>query len=134
MGVLRYEDADLAKLLLRLMVGGLMLFHGVNKLFHGVSFIEGLMTGAGLPAFFAYGVYVGEVIAPLMLLLGYRVKIASLLLMASMFVAICLVHSGDLFTLNEHGAWGVELQMFYILGAAAIFLLGEGKYSLDARK
>ncbi len=36
---------DLGKLLLRLAVGGLMLFHGLHKLFGGVGFISGMLVG-----------------------------------------------------------------------------------------
>ena len=38
---------DLGKLLLRLAVGGLMLFHGLHKLFGGVGFISGLLVEKG---------------------------------------------------------------------------------------
>ncbi len=49
-----YND-DLGKLIVRLCVGGLMLFHGVNKITNGVSGIEGFMESHGLPTLFAYG-------------------------------------------------------------------------------
>ena len=54
---------DLGKLLLRLAVGGLMLFHGLHKLFGGVGFISGMLVEKGLPGFIAYGVFVGEGVA-----------------------------------------------------------------------
>ena len=127
----RYKNEDVARLLLRLTLGGLMIFHGFHKLFNGVSFIEGLFIDRGLPAFMAYGAYLGEVIAPLMLILGFRVKIASLLIVMTMLVAIALVHMGDIFSLTKHGAWGIELQMFYIMAAVSVFLQGNDKYSLD---
>lgn len=38
---------DLGKLLLRLAVGGLMLFHGLHKLFGGVGFISGMLVEKG---------------------------------------------------------------------------------------
>jgi len=112
-------------------VGGLMLFHGIAKLTHGVSHLEGMFTNAGLPGFIAYGAYVGEVLAPLMLIVGFRVKIAALLIIATMIGAIGLAHSGDIFAVTKHGAWAIELPMFYLLGALTIFLLGAGKYSAE---
>ena len=48
------RNNDLGLLLLRLTVGGLMLFHGVHKLIYGVSAIEGMLAGLGLPGFIAY--------------------------------------------------------------------------------
>lgn len=124
---------DLAKLILRFAVGFLMIFHGVAKVSHGVGFIEGQFESMGLPAFLAYGVYVGEIIAPFMLLAGFRVRIASLLIIATMIVAIFMAHSGDIFALNKYGAWAIELPMFYIFTSLAIFFLGAGKYSLDKK-
>ena len=125
---------DTAKLLLRCTVGGLMLFHGIAKLTHGVSHLEGMFSNAGLPGFIAYGAYVGEVLAPLMLIVGFRVKIAALLIIGTMIGAIGVAHSGDIFSVTKQGAWAIELQMFYFLGALTIFLLGAGKYSVERYK
>jgi len=124
---------DTAKLMLRFTVGFLMLFHGISKLSHGVSFLEGMFTNAGLPAFMAYGAYLGEVLAPIMLIIGFRVKVASLLIIITMIGAIGLAHAGDIFTLTKHGAWAIELPMFYALASLTIFLQGAGKYSLDKK-
>ncbi len=52
---------DFGKFLLRLAVGGLMLFHGLHKLFDGVDGISNMLIAKGLPGFIAYGVLVGEV-------------------------------------------------------------------------
>ena len=53
---------DLGLLVLRLTMGGLMLFHGVHKLTHGVGFIGDMLAGMGLPSFIAYGALLGEVV------------------------------------------------------------------------
>ena len=120
------------KLLLRLTVGGLMLFHGVSKLMHSgsVDFIGGKLTESGLPALLAYGVYVGEIIAPLMLILGILSRVGGLLVVVNMLFAVLLVHTGDILALTEHGGWRLELQAFYLFGALAIVLLGSGKYAV----
>ncbi len=62
----RLSHDDAGKLLLRLAVGGLMLFHGIHKLIDGVDGISGMLAAQGLPGFIAYGVLVGEVVAPLL--------------------------------------------------------------------
>jgi hypothetical protein len=54
---------DLGKLVLRVLLAGLILFHGVSKLIGGVGFIAGMLAKAGLPAAFGYLVYIGEVVA-----------------------------------------------------------------------
>jgi putative oxidoreductase len=125
--------ADSAKLILRLTVGLLMVLHGIFKLMNpeAMGFVEGLLTGIGLPAFLAYFVYVGEIIAPVMLIIGYETKLAALLIAINMVVAILLVHLGDLFALSPMtGGAALELQYLYLFGAVAIFGLGAGKHVL----
>ena len=50
-----FSHEDLGRLLLRLAVGGLMLFHGVHKLIGGIDGIAGMLAAKGLPGFIAYG-------------------------------------------------------------------------------
>lgn len=123
-------STDLGKLVLRVVLGVLILFHGVSKLIHGPGYIIGVVTGAGLPSFLAYGVYLGEVVAPLLLLAGYWARAGALIVLINMLVAIGLVHLGQFATLNDTGGWALELQGMYLGAALAIMLLGAGRYSL----
>ncbi len=125
------HNPDLAKLLLRLAVGVMMLFHGYSKLMHGVGFIEGMLESKGLPAFLAYGVYLGELVAPALLIIGYQTRIAAGFLIFTMLTAIYLVHADELLALTKHGALELEVIYFYILTSLAIIFLGSGKYSID---
>lgn len=122
-------DSDTGKLILRLCVAGLMLFHGIAKLMHPASldFIAGMLAGFSLPTVLAYGVYVGEVLAPLMVLLGYKARVGALLMAVNMLFALVLAHSGDFFSMSEHGGWMVELQIFYLLSSLSIVFLGSGR-------
>jgi putative oxidoreductase len=124
---------DSAKLILRLAIGGLVLLHGVFKIMNpgAVEFIGGLFTGIGLPAFLAYAIYVGEIVAPIMLIVGYRTKLASALIAITLFVAIVLAHLSQIFSLGETGGWAIELQALYLFGAIAVFGLGAGKYAIE---
>ncbi|CAN0602292.1 DoxX family protein [Marinobacter sp. M-5] len=124
------DNADLGKLIIRLTLGGLMLFHGVAKLFHGVGFIEGQLASHGIPAFFAYGVFIGELLAPLMVVLGYQTRIGALLIAFNMLVAIALVHGHELMALGSNGGWALELQGFFLFTAIALMFLGPGRYKL----
>lgn len=125
---------DAGKLLLRLMVGGMMLPHGVAKITGGVAGISGMLTAKGLPQFLAYGVYVGELMAPALIVAGLWSRPAALVLTINMVVATLLAHSGDLLSLGPHGGWAIELQAFYLFGAVAVFLLGAGRYSVSKSK
>jgi putative oxidoreductase len=120
------------KLVVRLTVGILMLFHGVSKVMHpgSVEFIGSKLTEAGLPALLAYGVYVGEIVAPVMILLGVLSRVGGLIIVINMLFAILLVHTGDILALTEHGGWRLELQAFYLFGALAIVFLGSGRYAI----
>jgi len=124
------ENADLGKLLLRLTLGGLLLFHGIAKLLHGVGFIEGELAAHGLPTLLAYGVFVGELIAPLMVILGYQTRIGALLIVFNMLVALVLVHTNQLLSLGSNGGWALELQGFFLFTAVAVVFLGPGRYKL----
>lgn len=124
------DNADLGKLIIRLTLGGLMLFHGIAKLLNGIGFIEGELASHGLPTVLAYGVYVGELIGPLMVLLGYQTRIGALLIAFNMLVAIALVHGHQLMSLGGNGGWALELQGFFLFTAIAVLFLGPGKYKL----
>lgn len=121
---------DEGKLLLRAALAIILLFHGVSKLAGGIGPIVGMVQGAGLPAVFAYGVYIGEVVAPLLILVGLFTRASALVVVVNMIVAILLAHSAQFFTLNETGGWALELQGLFIAAALAVALLGAGRYSL----
>ncbi|KAF2082277.1 DoxX family protein [Flavobacterium sharifuzzamanii] len=119
------KNTDLGLLLLRLSTGGLMLFHGVSKLIHGISFLVENM-GA-----FGYAVYIGEVLAPIAILLGFRTRIAAVLLAITCVVAVATMHSQEIFSISEHGGYALELLMLYLFGALALFFTGAGKYAVS---
>jgi putative oxidoreductase len=114
------------------LVGVLILFHGVSKLTSSGSldFITTQLTGSGLPGFIAYGVFVGEVIAPLLLIPGIYSRVGGALVVCNMLFAVGLMHTGDLFAMTEHGGYRLELQAFYLFGALAVLLLGSGRYAV----
>src|SRR5690606_13331716 len=95
----------------------------------GVGPIEGMIVARGMPAFFAWAVYIGEVIAPIFVILGFYTRLGGLLIAVNMLVAIALAHMGHLFQLSGTGGWRLELQALYLFGGLAIALLGAGRYS-----
>ncbi|HBH7061740.1 TPA: DoxX family protein [Enterobacter cloacae] len=120
---------DLGKLLLRLAVGGLMLFHGLHKLFGGVGFIGGLLVEKGLPGFIAYGVLIGEVVAPILIIVGLFTRPAALVLAFTMIVAWLMVGTGKTFALDAVGAWAIESLVYFFIGSLAVAFLGAGRYA-----
>lgn len=124
---------DAGKLVLRLTVGVLMLLHGISKMTSGVSGIEKMLEGVGLPSYFAFGAYVGEVIAPILVIIGFYSRVGALLIVVNMLFAVGLAHRGDLLLLDRSGGWALELQAFFLLTALAIALMGPGRYSINRR-
>jgi len=124
-------SADAGKLLLRLTVGALVLLHGIAKVLAGPAFVVGLVEKLGMPGAFGYAVYLGEVIAPLAMILGLWTRIAALIVALSMVAAILLVHMGELFTLGQSGGWALELQGMFLFTALAVALIGPGRYAIS---
>ena len=121
--------ADIGKLILRLSLGALILCHGISKIIGGAAMIVGLVEKAGMPGPLAYFVYVGEVIAPLLLLAGLWTRAAATLIVINMVVAVYLAHMDQIFTLSKSGGWALELQGFYFFTALALVFLGAGRFS-----
>jgi putative oxidoreductase len=124
---------DLGKLILRVTLGFLVLLHGIAKLRTGVSGLEAMLVKSGLPDWFAYGVYAGEVLGPIMVILGLATRTGALLIVGNMLFAIYLVHAGDVFSLTKQGGWAIELQAMYLFTALALMLMSPGKYSITRR-
>ena len=125
------KNQDTALLTLRVLVGALIMLHGFGNLFSGYAFITQVLDKAGIPGFFAFGAFVGEIIAPIFLIIGFRTRLASLTIAATMFIAVILVHGGEVFALNQFGGWAIELQAFYFFGAVALFFSGAGSIAVS---
>jgi putative oxidoreductase len=126
------QSDSAGKLILRLTVGILLLLHGVSKMMDpaGLGGMTKMLAAHGLPAFVAYGVYIGEVLAPLMVILGVFSRVGGLLITINMIFAIWLVHAADLFTFGKQGGWALELQGFYLFCGLAICFLGSGRFAV----
>jgi putative oxidoreductase len=120
----------LGKLLLRIVVAGLLLFHGVDKLLHGPGGVLADLAEHGLPGFLAYGVYAGEVVAPAFILAGAWTRLWAVVYALNIAFATLLVHGRDFGHLAPTGGWAAELWAFYITTPIAVALLGAGRYAL----
>lgn len=132
LGFLRNDD--LGKLILRVSIGGKMLLHGIFKLQNGVGGVEKLLEAKGLPTMMAYGAYVGEIVAPILIIIGLFTRPAAALVAFTMILAVYLAHSGDVLSRNSTGGWAIELPMLFMFGAVALVFFGSGKYSVSKGK
>ena len=124
---------DFGKLVLRVVLGVLILLHGVAKLKGGVGFLEPILVKSGLPVWVAYGVYIGEVLAPAMVILGVFTRTAAFIIFVNMLFAIFLVHRPELFMLGKQGGWALELQGMFLFTAFALMFMHPGRYALTRR-
>lgn len=125
------KNNDFGLLILRITIGLLMLLHGISKFSGGLEFISGMLVEKGLPGFFAYGVIIGEVLAPILIVVGFRTRIAALIYAFNCLVAVLMVHSQDIFKISDHGGWELELLGLYFFTALALFFTGGGKFAVS---
>ena len=120
---------DLGRLFLRLAVGGLLLLHGIAKFKSGNGFVEEQVSQAGLPSFVAYGAYVGEILAPALVIIGLFSRLAGLVIAFDLLGAIMLARQADVSTITSSGAWAIETEMLFLAGGLAIACLGAGRFA-----
>jgi len=127
-GTLLVHRPQLGFRLLSAVVAGLFLLHGLAKVQHGLGWVEDALPTFGLPGFLAYGAYLGEVVAPLLVISGFFVAPAALVMAANMVMAIALAHGAQLFSLNpQTGGYALELQALYLAGSLAIAFMAPGR-------
>jgi putative oxidoreductase len=127
-----FQNDAFGKLILRLTVGILILLHGTFKILNpgSLDFIRKQLASIDFPQGLAYGVYVGEVVAPLMIILGIFSRLGGLLVFSNMIFALMLAHRSQLFKLTDNGGWALELQGFYLFCGLAILFLGSGRMAV----
>jgi putative oxidoreductase len=124
---------DVGKLILRLALGILVLLHGIAKLHGGIGFLHPMLTAFGLPTWFSYGVYIGEIVAPLMVLLGLFTRVGAFVIFVNMIFAIVLVHRPELLSMTRQGGWALELQGMFMFTALALAFMAPGRYAMTRR-
>jgi len=73
---------------------------------------------------------VGEIVAPVLVIIGFYTRPAAWVIAINMVVAIWLVHLKDLAVLGKNGGWALELQGMFLFAAIAIAFLGAGRLSV----
>jgi putative oxidoreductase len=124
---------DAALLILRLVLGLLFLLHGISKLPPPPTALVGMLAQHNLPTLLAYGAYIGEIVAPILLIVGVWTRLAAVLIIVNMIFAVLLAHTGQLFSVGESGGYALELQAMYLFTAVALALTGAGRFSVGGR-
>jgi len=121
------NNKNLALLLLRIGVGLIFVLAGWGKL-TGIENVQSFFGNVGIPlaGIMAWVVALVEFVGGLMVLIGYKVKIPSLLLAFIMIVAILTVKLG-----GDGGFSGMRVDIMLLVSSSAIALLGSGGYSVE---
>jgi putative oxidoreductase len=79
-------------------------------------------------------VYIGEIVAPLLVIAGYYSRIGAWLIAVNMLFALGLVFGSELFTLNaQSGGLEIEKEYMYFFSAIALALIGPGRYAVNQK-
>ena len=125
------KNFDLGILFVRLGLGVCLSMHGFAKISHGVGDVKGILAKAGLPEIMAYGSYVGEVIAPIMIILGIFSRVGALLVIGTSLTIMYVYHGlGNLLELTNVGGFKAEILYLYIALSLCIIFNGSGKYAI----
>jgi putative oxidoreductase len=121
-------NTDLALLILRVVLGIIMIYHGWPKLTNLAGTIDG-MAGMGVPAPAVAAIFatVAEFVGGLLMLLGAFTDIAGLMFAIDMLGAITFVHAKNGFSVAKGG---VEWPLLLAATAIAIALTGPGRYAV----
>ncbi|MCK0124564.1 DoxX family protein [Gelidibacter sp. F2691] len=119
---------DLAFAILRVSFSAMMLTHGIPKLTMLMA------NSSGFPDPFGIGstpslvlAIIGEVIAPLLVLIGFKTRLAAIPVIITMATATFYIHLNDDFGTKEKA-------ILYLLAFIIIAMVGPGKYSVDGKK
>jgi|AntAceMinimDraft_12_1070368.scaffolds.fasta_scaffold149226_2 putative oxidoreductase len=111
----------------RISMSAMMLTHGLPKFQKLISgdfeFGDPIGIGAAPSLFLAV---IGEFICPILVIIGYKTRLATIPTVITMLVAAFIVHAADAFGSKEKA-------LLYLVGFVTIALLGPGKYSIDRK-
>ena len=133
---LRRTNAPRATILIRLLVGGVFLAEGIQKFLFPAALGVGRFVKIGIPApqFVAPFVGVVEIVGGTLLIIGFITRLAAILLLIDISVAIATT---KIPMLSRAGFWSTvhEARTDYCMRLGLVFLLlvGSGPLSIDGR-
>jgi len=126
--------ADIALLVLRVVVGAAFVLHGYPKIQHPVTWMAALShaTPGWLAAIAAFAEFGGGIA----LIVGFATPVFAFLIACNMLVAIflILVPHGATFVSNTPGKVTYELPLAYLAVMVVLVLVGPGRYSIDGAR
>ncbi len=115
----------LGLLILRLGLGGMLLYHGIQKIqiltMDTIAFSDPIGLGSTLSLILTL---FAEVVCTILVIIGYKTRWAAIPIIIFMLVAAFVVHGNDMFEVKEKA-------LLYLVGFIALSLTGGGKFSLN---
>lgn len=124
---IRYSAAsfNLAMLILRIGIGGLLLPHGYDKLIHFNQYRLTFMNFLGMGSTTSLALIIfAEFFCSVFIIAGLFTRLMVIPPLIGMFVVVFKAHNGDIFGDGEHGA-------LFAIGCLVLLFVGPGKASLD---
>jgi putative oxidoreductase len=141
-------DAPAATVLVRVMTGSVFLSEGIQKFLYPADLAAGRFAKIGVPSPEIMGPFVGgcEVLCGALLIVGFLTRLAAIVLLIDISVAIV---SSKIPVLLGHGFWGFSLMKLprygfwsmmheartdfsMWLGLLFLLIVGAGRWSVDA--
>ncbi|MBC7872399.1 MAG: DoxX family protein [Ferruginibacter sp.] len=122
---LRPLNSDIAALLLRLLFGGLFIWHGWIKIDMYSTYQPMMQDIIGIGAKLSYNLVIfAEFFCGILVTIGFLTRLTVIPILFTMCIAYFIAHAKDAFMMKE--------LVFVFIGLAIIvFIMGSGKYSVD---
>ncbi len=126
------QGNDVAKLILRLSLGILLLLHGMAKIQSPeiVLAMGAALADVYLPAETAWLTLLGEVLGPVLLIIGVLTRFAGIVIAIQMFIVILIGYADTMATFLPDGGYALELQAMYLFAGLTVAFLGSGSYAM----
>ena len=127
-GIFSYSslNTDLATLLLRFIFGGMFVRIGYMKLASYNDYLPMFGDVIGIGAKFSFDLVIfAELVCGFFVLIGFLTRLTVIPILITMIVAFFVAHKMDAFDAKA-------LPFLYMLLCLVVFVLGSGKFSIDA--
>ncbi|MDO6471790.1 DoxX family protein [Maribacter sp. 1_MG-2023] len=118
---------DIGLAFFRIAISAMMLTHGLPKFQKLISgdfkFADPFGIGETPSLFLAV---IGEFICPILIIIGFKSRLAAIPVAITMAVAAFITHGADDFSTKEKA-------LFYLVAFVTISLLGPGKFGIDKK-
>ena len=119
-------NTDVAALLLRLIFGGLFVYHGYEKIINYNTYLPMMQDIIGIGPKLSYNLVIfAEFCCGILIVIGLLTRLAVLPIAFSMGVAYFIAHQKDAFQIKE-------LAFTFLLLTLPVFVMGSGLFSVDA--